>query len=141
MASGKLLNKWHAHYRSITCLTLSDDESLLISGSEDGCVRVWSLMMYWIFIYHHLFILGYVNSCSLIFTVQVLLFIFLFWCYRMFDDIGKEAASSLYKYSFSEHTLRVTDVVCGHGLCNSIIISSSMDRTCKVRSVLNEVLN
>ncbi|KAF9610858.1 hypothetical protein IFM89_025320 [Coptis chinensis] len=43
VASGRLLNKWHAHYRAVTCLVLSDDESLLISGSEDGSVRVWSL--------------------------------------------------------------------------------------------------
>ncbi|GAB2285246.1 hypothetical protein Dimus_019698 [Dionaea muscipula] len=43
--TGRLLNKWHAHYRSVTCLVLSDDESLLISGAEDGCVRVWSLFM------------------------------------------------------------------------------------------------
>ncbi|XP_020265847.1 protein ROOT INITIATION DEFECTIVE 3 isoform X1 [Asparagus officinalis] len=103
VASGKLLNKWHAHYRSVTCLTLSDDESLLISGSEDGCVRVWSLLM-------------------------------------MFDDMGKEAARNLYKYSFSEHSLRVTDVVCGHGLCNSIIISSSEDRTCKIWSLSEGIL-
>ncbi|XP_065018879.1 protein ROOT INITIATION DEFECTIVE 3-like [Musa acuminata AAA Group] len=40
VASGKLLTWWHAHYRSVTCLTLSKDESLLISGSEDGSVRV-----------------------------------------------------------------------------------------------------
>lgn len=43
--TGRLLKKWHAHYRAVTCLALSDDESLLISGAEDGCVRVWSLFM------------------------------------------------------------------------------------------------
>uniref|UniRef100_A0A7C9DS81 Uncharacterized protein n=1 Tax=Opuntia streptacantha TaxID=393608 RepID=A0A7C9DS81_OPUST len=43
--TGRLLKKWHAHYRAVTCLTLSDDESLLVSGAEDGCVRVWSLFM------------------------------------------------------------------------------------------------
>lgn len=47
MFSGKLLSKWNAHYRSVTCLTLSDDESMLISGSVDGSIRVWSLLMYW----------------------------------------------------------------------------------------------
>ncbi|KAG1327573.1 protein ROOT INITIATION DEFECTIVE 3 [Cocos nucifera] len=98
MASGKLLNKWRAHYRTVTCLTLSDDESLLISGSEDGCVRVWSLLM-------------------------------------MFDDMGKMSARNLYRYSFSEHALRVTDLVSGYGLCNSIVISSSEDHTCKVWSL------
>ncbi|CAI9763630.1 unnamed protein product [Fraxinus pennsylvanica] len=44
-ATGNLLKKWHAHYRGVTCLVFNDDQSLLISGSEDGCVRVWSLYM------------------------------------------------------------------------------------------------
>ncbi|CAG7888494.1 hypothetical protein BRARA_A02191 [Brassica rapa] len=44
VASGKLLKKWHAHYRSVTCLLFSGDDSLLVSGSEDGSVRVWSLL-------------------------------------------------------------------------------------------------
>ena len=44
--SGRLLMKWHAHYRAVTCLVFSEDDSLLISGSEDGCVRVWSLLKY-----------------------------------------------------------------------------------------------
>ncbi|XP_054819626.1 protein ROOT INITIATION DEFECTIVE 3 isoform X2 [Prosopis cineraria] len=43
--TGKLLKKWHAHYRALTCLVFSEDDSLLISGSEDGCIRVWSLFM------------------------------------------------------------------------------------------------
>ncbi|KAK4492119.1 hypothetical protein RD792_002916 [Penstemon davidsonii] len=45
VATGKLLKKWHAHYRAITCLVFNDDQSLLISGAEDGCVRVWSLFL------------------------------------------------------------------------------------------------
>ncbi|EPS65018.1 hypothetical protein M569_09761, partial [Genlisea aurea] len=43
VSSGRLLKKWHAHYRGVTCLEFNDDQSLLISGAEDGCVRVWSL--------------------------------------------------------------------------------------------------
>ncbi|XP_042373621.1 protein ROOT INITIATION DEFECTIVE 3-like [Zingiber officinale] len=97
--TGKLLKKWHAHYRSVNCLTLAkDDESLLISGSEDGSVKVWSLIM-------------------------------------LFDDIAMASAANHYIYSFSEHSLGVTDIVSGHGLSNSIIISSSQDRTCKVWSL------
>lgn len=43
--TGRLLKKWHAHYRAVTCLVFSDDQSLLISGAEDGSVRVWPLLM------------------------------------------------------------------------------------------------
>ncbi|KAJ4815815.1 hypothetical protein LUZ62_028381 [Rhynchospora pubera] len=97
VASGKLLKKWHAHYRSVTCFALSDDESLLISGSDDGGVRVWNLVSIF--------------------------------------DASKFQSSSSYLYSFTEHALRVTDVVSGRGLSNSIIISSSEDRTCKIFSL------
>nr|CAD1840178.1 unnamed protein product [Ananas comosus var. bracteatus] len=98
VASGKLLNKWNAHLRAVTCLTLSDDESLLISGSEDGSIRVWSLM-------------------------------------KMFDSMAAAESGRLYIYSFSEHIFPVTDIVSGHGLCNSIVVSSSMDKTCKIWSL------
>lgn len=96
--TGRLLRKWHAHYRAVTCLAFSDDQSLLISGAEDGAVRVWSLLM-------------------------------------IFDDVRREQAKYLYDYSFSEHTLRVTDIATGYGGCNAIIVSASEDRTCKVWSL------
>ena len=48
VANGWLIKKWNAHYRAVTCLVFSDDESLLISRAEDGCVRVWSLFMYFL---------------------------------------------------------------------------------------------
>ncbi|KAM1669529.1 hypothetical protein ACFX2K_043626 [Malus domestica] len=44
--TGRLLKKWHAHYRGVSCLVFRDDGSLLISGSEDGGIRVWSLTDY-----------------------------------------------------------------------------------------------
>ncbi|KAJ1435393.1 WD40/YVTN repeat-like-containing domain superfamily [Sesbania bispinosa] len=96
--TGRLLKKWHGHYRAVTCLVFSEDDSLLISGSEDGSVRVWSLFM-------------------------------------IVDDLRSQEAKNLYEYSFSEHTLRVTDVVIGYGGCNAIIVSASEDRTCKVWSL------
>ncbi|WJX10489.1 hypothetical protein P8452_01206 [Trifolium repens] len=101
--TGRLLKKWHAHLRAITCLVFSEDDSLLISGSEDGYVRVWSL-------------------------------------FRLFDDLSNQEAKNLYEYSFSGHTMRVTDVVIGYGGSNAIIISASDDRTCKVWSISSGTL-
>ncbi|XP_016449551.1 protein ROOT INITIATION DEFECTIVE 3-like [Nicotiana tabacum] len=98
VATGKLLKKWHAHYRAVTCLKFNDDQSLLISGSEDGSVRVWSLIM-------------------------------------VFDDLLRDKARQPYEYSFSEHSLKVTDVVTGYGGANAIVVSASEDRTCKVWSL------
>ncbi|CAN4122664.1 unnamed protein product [Withania somnifera] len=98
VATGKLLKKWQAHYRGVTCLLFNDDQSLLISGSEDGSVRVWSLIM-------------------------------------VFDDLLREKARQPYEYSFSEHSLKVTDVVVGYGGANAILVSASEDRTCKVWSL------
>ena len=57
--------------------------------------------------------------------------LFILW-FRIFDDLRCQQASNLYEYSFSEHTLTVTDVVIGNGGCNAIIVSASKDRTCKV---------
>ncbi|KAL1814601.1 hypothetical protein ACET3Z_017175 [Daucus carota] len=44
VTTGKLLKTWHGHNKSLTCLVFSDDGSLLISGSEDGMVVVWSMI-------------------------------------------------------------------------------------------------
>ncbi|XP_038898957.1 protein ROOT INITIATION DEFECTIVE 3 [Benincasa hispida] len=96
--SGRLLKKWHAHYRAVTCLVFSEDDSLLISGSEDGCIRVWALL-------------------------------------TVFDDGWQREAKHLYEHSFTGHNLPVTDIVVGYGGSNAIIISSSVDRTCKVWSL------
>ncbi|KAK7394358.1 hypothetical protein VNO78_14882 [Psophocarpus tetragonolobus] len=96
--TGRLLKKWRAHFREVTCLVFSEDDSLLVSGSGDGSVRVWSLFM-------------------------------------IFDDLRSQQATNLYEYSFSEHTLSVTDVVIGIGGCNANIVSASLDRTCKVWSL------
>lgn len=98
VATGRLLKKWRAHLRGVTCLVFSEDDSLLLSGSEDGCIRVWSL-------------------------------------FRIFDDVQGYQASHLYERSITEHSLPVTDIVVGHGGCNAIFVSASLDRTCKVWSL------
>ncbi|KAF5747040.1 protein ROOT INITIATION DEFECTIVE 3 [Tripterygium wilfordii] len=97
VATGRLLKKWRAHYRAVTCLVFYDN-ALLISGSEDGSVKVWNLI-------------------------------------KIFDVYRVDQGSHLYEHSFSEHTLRVTDIVAGYGSCNAIIVSASEDRTCKVWSL------
>ncbi|GKG00182.1 protein root initiation defective 3, partial [Tanacetum coccineum] len=45
VATSRLLKDWHGHYTAVTCLVLSMDLSRLISGTRDGSVRVWSLLM------------------------------------------------------------------------------------------------
>ncbi|CAK7336679.1 unnamed protein product [Dovyalis caffra] len=44
VADGRLLKTWHAHRKCLKCLIFSNDDSLLISGSEDGVVCVWSVV-------------------------------------------------------------------------------------------------
>lgn len=58
----------------------------------------------------------------------------------IFDDVRRREASKIYEYSFSEHTLCVNDVVIGYGGYNAIIASASDDRTCKVWSLSNGML-
>ncbi|KAF3612568.1 putative transcription factor HEC2-like [Capsicum annuum] len=54
---------------------------------------------------------------------------------RVFDDLLRGKARQPYEYSFSEHSLKVTDVVIGYGGANAIVVSASEDRTCKVWSL------
>ncbi|KAL6639980.1 hypothetical protein ACP70R_022290 [Stipagrostis hirtigluma subsp. patula] len=42
VASGQLLHTWHGHYRAVRCFALYD--YWLVSGSEDGSIRVWDLI-------------------------------------------------------------------------------------------------
>ncbi|KAL6839166.1 hypothetical protein ACP4OV_031057 [Aristida adscensionis] len=42
VTSGELLHTWHGHYRAVRCLALYD--YWLVSGSEDGSIRVWDLI-------------------------------------------------------------------------------------------------
>ncbi|CAN1197459.1 Protein ROOT INITIATION DEFECTIVE 3 [Linum perenne] len=103
VATGRRLTKWRAHLRGVTCLVFNEDDSLIVSGSEDGSVRVWSLAM-------------------------------------ILDDQQKDKASNLHEYSFTGHTLRITDLVIGFGGGNAIMISASEDRTCKVWSLSKGIL-
>jgi pre-rRNA-processing protein IPI3 len=44
VASGRLLQQWSSHHKSVSCLVFSDDDSLLISGADDGVIHVWPLI-------------------------------------------------------------------------------------------------
>ncbi|XP_050222974.1 protein ROOT INITIATION DEFECTIVE 3-like [Mercurialis annua] len=44
VANGRLLKTWRAHHSSIKCMVFSNDESLLVSGSDDGMICVWSML-------------------------------------------------------------------------------------------------
>ncbi|KAL8216347.1 hypothetical protein R6Q57_023184 [Mikania cordata] len=133
VATGRLLKKWHGHYRAVTCLVFSMDQSLLISGAEDGSVRVWSLLMYYsLFHMHEINSFGFVEmNCYLSFLITVI---------RIFDEEKQQRSGHLYEYSFTEHTLPVTDLVTGFGGSNAIILSASQDRTCKVWSLARGTL-
>lgn len=107
VSSGRLLRVWAAHYKAVSCLVFSDDESLLISGADDGYVNVWPLL-------------------------------------RVLDSTedgeaqGKMQVASL--YAWSGHTLGVTGVFCGSGGSNAIVVSCSLDTSCKIWSLATGIL-
>ncbi|KAI5077894.1 hypothetical protein GOP47_0007718 [Adiantum capillus-veneris] len=107
VSSGRLLRVWAAHYKAVSCLVFSDDESLLISGADDGFVNVWPLL-------------------------------------RVLDSTedggaqGKMQIASL--YAWSGHTLGVTGVFCGSGGSNAIVVSCSLDTSCKIWSLATGIL-
>jgi WD40 repeat protein len=43
LTTGKELARWKAHDSAVTALTFSPDGKLLVSGADDGAVRVWDL--------------------------------------------------------------------------------------------------
>lgn len=57
---------------------------------------------------------------------------------RMLDEQSRLEANTSYLYNFSQHALPVTDIACFLG---GIVVSSSEDRTCKVRMQLYSALN
>ncbi|XP_015581803.1 protein ROOT INITIATION DEFECTIVE 3 isoform X3 [Ricinus communis] len=44
VTSGRLLKTWGAHHSSLKCMVFSNDDSLLISGSDDGIICMWSMI-------------------------------------------------------------------------------------------------
>ncbi|CAL1389069.1 unnamed protein product [Linum trigynum] len=44
VTSGRLLKTWRAHHKSLKCIAFSNDDSILISGSDDGMINAWSVI-------------------------------------------------------------------------------------------------
>ncbi|ORX94622.1 WD40 repeat-like protein [Basidiobolus meristosporus CBS 931.73] len=94
VSTGNLLSTFDAHYKKITVLRFSQDDTVLFTGSEDSAVNVWLL-----------------NS--------------------IIDESNAQNRSPL--YSWSDHSLPITDIHCGSGgLKFARVVTSSLDHTCKV---------
>ncbi|KAF9135461.1 Pre-rRNA-processing protein ipi3 [Mortierella sp. GBA39] len=94
IATGILHRTFDAHYKKITVLRFSADDTVLFSGSEDASVHVWML-----------------NA--------------------LLDDGQTESPAP--HYSWTDHTLPITDIQCGVGRFHgSRVVTSSMDHTCKL---------
>eukprot|EP00250_Pteridium_aquilinum_P003858 c14132_g1_i1 orf=283-1290(+) len=100
VSSWSLLTSWTAHHKGVSCLVFSDDDSLLISGADDGTVLVWPLI-------------------------------------RIVDiSEGTQATppfmSKLFLYRWSGHRAPVTSIISSAGGSNAVVVTASLDQTCKV---------
>ncbi|KAK9760933.1 Pre-rRNA-processing protein ipi3 [Basidiobolus ranarum] len=102
VSTGNLLNTFDAHYKKITVLKFSQDDTVLFTGSEDSAVNVWLL-------------------------------------HKLVDEANTESVSPL--YSWSDHSLPITDILCGSGgLKFARVVTSSLDHTCKIWDLSNGTL-
>eukprot|EP01018_Ginkgo_biloba_P032902 Gb_28842 [translate_table: standard] len=100
VGSGRLLKQWPSHHKSISCLAFSDDDSLLISGADDGVI----------------------NVCPLI---------------SILDTAGdsQQSTCSTCLHSWADHGSSITGLAPSTGGSSSVVISCSLDCTCKVWSL------
>ncbi|XP_054811063.1 protein ROOT INITIATION DEFECTIVE 3-like [Prosopis cineraria] len=97
--SGDVVKSFPAHAKPISCLQLSNDGSLVISGSDDGSITV-------------------------IPTFQLV-------------ESSDSNPKDLILHHFNAHSDSITAFSTGLGLlCNSILVSSSLDSTCKFWNLL-----
>ncbi|KAG6335062.1 hypothetical protein ID866_4022 [Astraeus odoratus] len=103
VASGILYNAWDAHYRRVNVLKFTSDGTVLISGSEDSGVSVWSIS-------------------------------------KLVDD-ELQNDLPLPQFSLSDHTLPVTDIVCGVGpFPKCRVLTASLDHTVKLWDLATQSL-
>lgn len=43
VSTGSLVRTWKAHYLSVSCCTFVDDDSVLLTGSDDAIIRAWGI--------------------------------------------------------------------------------------------------
>ncbi|XP_010243995.1 PREDICTED: protein ROOT INITIATION DEFECTIVE 3-like [Nelumbo nucifera] len=100
LPSGDLLRSFPAHSKPVSCLTINDDGSLLISGGDDGAIAVFPVL-------------------------------------TLLDASAGDNFSScqLTLHRFVGHASSVTSIISGTGGCGSIIVSCSLDCTCKLWSL------
>ncbi|KAI9108783.1 hypothetical protein K1719_020088 [Acacia pycnantha] len=94
VTSGQLLKTWRAHDKTLNCLLFSDDDSLLISSSDDGVICVWSLI-------------------------------------SLLDLEGNGSLPPLL-HSLSGHESSITGLLTTSSHYFAVLVSSSLDGTCKV---------
>ncbi|KAI8596593.1 WD40-repeat-containing domain protein [Dissophora ornata] len=102
IATGILHRTFDAHYKKITVLRFSSDDTVMFSGSEDAVVHVWM-----------------VNA--------------------LLDDSQTDSPAP--HYSWTDHTLSITDIQCGIGRFHGTrVVTSSLDHTCKLWDLSTGVL-
>lgn len=117
MASGILYNSWDAHYRQVSVLRFTEDGAALLSGSEDSGISVWPMSRS---VIPRLLTASFPGS----FLTSNL--------HRLLDDEVQNELPSPY-CTLSDHTLPITDIICGVGpfpTCRAL--TSSVDHSVKV---------
>jgi pre-rRNA-processing protein IPI3 len=115
ISTGILIQIWEAHYKKITSIIFTDDDSMIITGGEDGIINLWLI------------------SDIINFDKNK-------------DHQQIEETNNLYKntikpfHSFNQHSLPITNLIMGLGGINGRLISTSLDRTCKVINLLFKMI-
>lgn len=100
LPSGNLVQSFPAHRKAVSCLVINDDESLVLSGSDDGTITVIPL-------------------------------------YNLISSSKRRKRDTIL-CRFVGHQGSVTSIYCGFGGGNyCTIMSSSLDSTCKIWSLMH----
>lgn len=100
LPSGDLVQSFPAHRKAVSCLEINDDESLVLSGSDDGTITIVPL-------------------------------------YNLISSSKRRKRDTIL-CRFVGHQGSVTSIYCGFGGGNyCTIMSSSLDHTCKIWSLMH----